>query len=99
MDKNGWMNNVYKMMGFERSDEARDASNRDREKNIKSARRPHPYRNPVERKISVPRQSYINSSLMTERVKVREERLSLQQEKRDALDIQKLMTITSKKSP
>jgi hypothetical protein len=34
MDKNGWMNKTTKMMGFERSNQARDFSNRDRLKKI-----------------------------------------------------------------
>ena len=36
MDKNGWMNQVIKIMGFERTKEARDASNRDRQRRIDS---------------------------------------------------------------
>jgi hypothetical protein len=34
MDKNGWMNKTVKMMGFERDDSAREASNKDRSKRI-----------------------------------------------------------------
>jgi hypothetical protein len=34
MDKNGWMNKTIKMMGFERDDRAREASNKDRSKRI-----------------------------------------------------------------
>ena len=43
MDKNGWMNKVYKMSGFERTDKAREASNKDRERRIASLTRKKVY--------------------------------------------------------
>lgn len=46
MDKNGWMNKVVKMMGFERTDAAREASNKDRQMRINSLN-VRKYENPV----------------------------------------------------
>lgn len=36
MDKNGWMSPVMPIMGFERTEDARNLSNRDRQKRISS---------------------------------------------------------------
>lgn len=47
MDKNGWMNKVVKIMGFERTDAAREASNRDRQKRIQSLPKKKVFDNPV----------------------------------------------------
>ena len=45
MDKNGWMAQVTPIMGFERSEQARYFSNRDREERIKSQRPKRVYDN------------------------------------------------------
>jgi hypothetical protein len=65
MDRNGWMSPVMPIMGFERGEQARQFSNRDREKRIRSLK-PRPL---YEHKAKQPKinQEYFNtiSSLMS----------------------------------
>ena len=84
MDKNGWMNKVVKIMGFERTDAAREASNKDRQRRIESLPKRKIFENPVALK-PVARE-LLNSSLMyKEKAKIRNQRFSFREKNNQTL--------------
>jgi hypothetical protein len=78
MDKNGWMAPVMPIMGFERTEEARDLSNAARRNRINSLKPRVEYENPAEPKTKV-NQTYFNtiSGLMSEKLRIRKKRQDL----------------------
>ena len=78
MDKNGWISAVMPLMGFERTDDARNVSNAVRKKRINSLKPRVAYENPAEPKTKI-NQQYFNkiSGLMSEKVRIRKKRQDL----------------------
>ena len=95
MDKNGWMNKAYKIMGFERTDKAREASNIERERKIASLSRYKVYKNPVAKK---PKENLPSLSLLGEKAKTREKRFKFLEEQKEKLKLQRELIETQDKS-
>lgn len=64
MDKNGWMSPVIPIMGFERTEDARALSNKDRQNRINSLKPKAIYDNPAAKKATLSPEHYKTISVV-----------------------------------